>query len=1170
MILLLRCLKGSINTSATPLVLKDIEKGLEHMSDQQNNIELLHKKLNALLSKQKGFAQEIQSLSQEIQRIKNSAISEDAFEEKKIVASEEEKQISTSQETISEKAQTSEVQKPKQHTNATKTNQVRAKLPTRKSNLEKFIGENLINKIGIAILVIGVAIGAKYSIENNLISPLTRIILGYLTGLGLIGFGIKLKAKYENYSAVLQFYAIFLAYKLIANEKFKKSDVVFLMINSFIFFGLGYSILSRHDIGQELLGVFTLINAVIHFIVCAVLFKKKLADRNLFYLVAGMVLIFITIAVPVQLDGNWVTLLWSLEAALLFWIGRTKNVPVYERLSYPLMILAFFSLLQDWSQSYEAYSDEHLSSFMNITFLTSLIFIAAFGFINWINRKEYASADASNKHWMQKFMAFGIPIIFLIAIFGAFYTEIQYYWDKQYWLSAIESSPTEEYPYRTYNSDLRSFGNIWSLNFTLFFVSALAFINIKILKNRILGIVTLGLCLLVTILFLTTGLYIISELRESFIYEDAASSFGTSNFNIGIRYVAIGFFALLMFGIHKLSKAAFMRMNANLVFVAILHISILWILSSELLQWLDLAGSNQTYKLGLSILWGVYSLFLIAYGIYKNNKYLRIGAIALFAGIISPTEVTTEEAINRIHLDFENKNFDWKVVLEGSQNQNEWFTILDDYRVLSIQNEHTDYRFSNLEFPDAKYRFYRVLVKTQEKPELKSAKISVTRKLITTETSELKLYIDSVETEKGWRYSYSEIYYGTLNRIEKNEFTFPTTLAQKFRVSIQNNDNQPLTIAGVSAKGYVHELHARFSKPATYYLAYGKANDRKPQYDIAKAGVKIPKEISSLTLDNIIEKIPNQILPLAYTGIIYLIVEKIHGTILKDHEKKENKFFSAWKAAGIGFISLMILATIAISYIFLSPVSIEQKLYNANLEVFTENENESLKFYDNLNIKSNIDLVTELNELVIPKWQENVKIIESFGTPIYVNDRYPFEKNPPLVPDDNPTGVYKRKVNIPTNWANKQVLLVVGAIKSAAYFWINGEFIGYNQDSKTEVVFDVTKYADTEIDITIQAFRWCDGSYLECQDFWRLSGIEREVYLIARNPIAIVDHHTVASLENNFKDGKLVVNTRVGNITSNTSSGEVLIHLKDDSGTIISTTKTSFECESDYGNRHSF
>ena len=265
-------------------------------------------------------------------------------------------------------------------------------------------------------------------------------------------------------------------------------------------------------------------------------------------------------------------------------------------------------------------------------------------------------------------------------------------------------------------------------------------------------------------------------------------------------------------------------------------------------------------------------------------------------------EVPTEEAINRIHLDFENKNFDWKVVLEGSQNQNEWFTILEDYRVLSIQNEHTDYRFSNLEFPDAKYRFYRVLVKTQEKPELKSAKISVTVKSInklkqytvaslnlnqegkTTildldlkkrlPISYLKINVpeeidyyrnfriealhDSVETEKGWRYSYSEIYYGTLNRIEKNEFTFPTTLAQKFRVSIQNNDDQPLTIAGVSAKGYVHELYARFSKPATYYLAYGKTNDRKPQYDIGQSGVKIPKALSSLTL-GVVQKIPKKV-----------------------------------------------------------------------------------------------------------------------------------------------------------------------------------------------------------------------------------------------------------------------------------------------------------------------
>lgn len=733
------------------------------MADQQNKIDLLHKKLNALLTKQNSFAQEINLLSQEIQQIKDSEISESIFEEKEVVTPKEESARTTHQETTTEKVQTLEVQKPVQKTTPTKT-----KLPKGKSNLEKFIGENLINKIGIVILVIGVAIGAKYSIENNLISPLTRIILGYLTGLGLIGFGIKLKTKYENYSAVLvsgaiaimyfitfaaysfydlfpqtmtfglmllftvfgvvaalnynkqiiahiglvgayaipfllsnnsgnalvllsymaiinvgvlvisfkkdwkplyysafiftwliyvgfstfnyqrdkhfqlallflciffaQFYAIFLAYKLVANEKFKKSDVIFLMLNSFVFFGLGYSILSHHTIGKELLGVFTLANAVVHFIVCVVLFKKKLADRNLFYLVAGMVLVFITIAIPVQLDGNWVTLLWVLEATLLFWIGRSKNVPVYEKLSYPLMLLSFFSLFQDWNEGYRAFFTEgHVNSFMNITFLTSLIFVGAFGFINWINSTSITSANNLKKHWTSTIMTFGIPIIFLLSLYGAFYLEIEYYWDKQYWLSEIQTSVLSQFSYPEFNSDLRNFGDVWLLNYTLFFITALAFVNMKVFKNRILGIATLGLGFLTTLLFLTSGLYVISELRQSFLNEDIAGSFGTSEFNIGIRYIAIGFFAFLMFAIHKLSKAGFMKFNAKLPFVALLHISILWILSSELLQWMDLAGSNQTYKLGLSILWGVYSLFLIAYGIYKNNKYLRIGAIALFA-----------------------------------------------------------------------------------------------------------------------------------------------------------------------------------------------------------------------------------------------------------------------------------------------------------------------------------------------------------------------------------------------------------------------------------------------------------------------------------------------------------------------------------------------------------
>lgn len=738
------------------------------MPEYQDRIDQLNQKLETLLNKQEGFAKELMLLYKEIETLKESGVDQLSVEKettKQPILIEEPSIAITPTETVIEEVQ-KEVPEP-----ITAPEKVRIFIPPEttkrkgKSNLEKFIGENLINKIGIAILVIGIAIGAKYSIENNLISPLTRIILGYLAGLGLIGFGIKLKAKYESYSAVLvsgalailyfitfaaysfydlfpqlmafglmliftifgvvaalnynkqiiahiglvgayavpfllsndsgnvmalftymaiinigilsiafkkhwkplyyaafiftwliygafsvfsydtekhfdtaliflciffvQFYGIFLAYKLKANEEFKKSDVSMLLLNSFIFFGLGYNLLSDHETGRELLGVFTLANAVVHFGVSAVLFKKKLADRNLFYLVSGLVLVFITIAIPVQLNGNWVTLLWVFQAALLFWIGRTKNVLIYEKLSYPLMLLAFFSLAQDWEIVYSTYyQTTYFTTILNINFLSSILFIIAFGGIYWTNKKANAAPE-KRKNWMVRIMNFGIPILFILSIFGAFYLEIEYYFDKLFYESEIPAMAGETSTYPEYNYEIKDFGRIWLLNYTLLFIAALAFVNIKKIKNQIFGIVTLGIGTLVTISFLTGGLFTLSELRQSLLHEDL-SLYDSSSFNIGIRYVAFGFFALVLLALHKLSKANFMRININIQFELFLHVAILWVLSSELLNWMDFAGSSQTYKLGLSILWGVYSLFLIALGIYQSKKYLRIGAIVLF------------------------------------------------------------------------------------------------------------------------------------------------------------------------------------------------------------------------------------------------------------------------------------------------------------------------------------------------------------------------------------------------------------------------------------------------------------------------------------------------------------------------------------------------------------
>ncbi|MEO0526172.1 MAG: glycoside hydrolase family 2 TIM barrel-domain containing protein [Bacteroidota bacterium] len=197
--------------------------------------------------------------------------------------------------------------------------------------------------------------------------------------------------------------------------------------------------------------------------------------------------------------------------------------------------------------------------------------------------------------------------------------------------------------------------------------------------------------------------------------------------------------------------------------------------------------------------------------------------------------------------------------------------------------------------------------------------------------------------------------------------------------------------------------------------------------------------------------------------------------------------------------------------------------------------------------------------LAVPaNWELN-----GYGTPIYVNDRYPFPKHPPHVPEENPMGIYKKKIVLPKNWRGKEVFFVVGAIKSASYFWVNGHFMGYNQDSKTEVVFNITPYISDTIDITIQTFRWCDGSYLECQDFWRISGIERSVYLRAQNSVYIADHHSIATLENNYVNGKLEVRTILKNKSNKLTNGKIDIILRDKTSGLLLKSSSPYSCESD-------
>ncbi|HIN40209.1 MAG TPA: DUF2339 domain-containing protein [Flavobacteriales bacterium] len=744
------------------------------MINDQDKINQLHDKLEILLKRQTDFSSEINNLRIELDSLKAAGTKESPETEEikedgpltdtgieiktvKAGADDQSNQQQAAEEPI--QYSTPEGNKP----------------PKIKLDFEKFIGENLINKIGIAITVIGVAIGANYSIENNLISPLTRIILGYLAGIGLLGFGMKLKKKYENYSAVLvsgaiailyfitysaysfydlipqvfafalmviftsftvvaainynkqiiahiglvgayavpfllsegsgkvavlfsymaiinigilviafrkywkplyyssfgltwlmyflwygskyqvsehfgmaltflsifyvTFYLTFLAYKLLQKEKFEIADILLLLANSFIFYGIGYAILSDHQTGKQLLGLFTLGNAIVHFVVSAVIYRQKLVDKNLFYLVSGLVLVFITIAIPVQLDGNWVTLLWVGESALLFWIGRTKNVPIYEKLSYLLMLLALFSIAQDWSIVYNNYYPENpetrLTPLLNINFLTSLLFIVAFGFINFLyQNKNYPSALDLHKGF-SKIVNFSIPAILLLTLYYAFRMEIASYWDQLFLDSALTIKPDgEEYHVDYWNYDLGRFKTIWIINYSLLFVSILSFLNFKKLRNQQLGLINLILNTITIAVFLFQGLYVLSELRESYLEQTLSEYYHRGGFNIEIRYISFALIALALVSCLKYIRWDFSNRDFKIGFDILLHISVLWIASSELINWMDIAESTQSYKLGLSILWGVYSLLMICLGFWRKKKHIRIGAFALFGATL--------------------------------------------------------------------------------------------------------------------------------------------------------------------------------------------------------------------------------------------------------------------------------------------------------------------------------------------------------------------------------------------------------------------------------------------------------------------------------------------------------------------------------------------------------
>ncbi|MFD2036953.1 glycoside hydrolase family 2 TIM barrel-domain containing protein [Belliella marina] len=182
---------------------------------------------------------------------------------------------------------------------------------------------------------------------------------------------------------------------------------------------------------------------------------------------------------------------------------------------------------------------------------------------------------------------------------------------------------------------------------------------------------------------------------------------------------------------------------------------------------------------------------------------------------------------------------------------------------------------------------------------------------------------------------------------------------------------------------------------------------------------------------------------------------------------------------------------------------------------------------------------------------------KGYGTPIYVNHPFEFEiKNPQppfITHQDQPAGVYRRNVSIPEDWEGQRIFIHLGAVKSAFRLYVNGEYIGLGKDSKLESEFELTDFLTPGNNlIAIEVRRWNDGSFLEAQDFWRISGIQRNVYLYSRPSVHFYDLHVKSPLTNNYKDGDLNFTVELWNRTDKEQDGNaVKASLYDAEGNLI-------------------
>lgn len=426
----------------------------------------------------------------------------------------------------------------------------------------------------------------------------------------------------------LIFYGATLIYRLVTEELSMVENAALILTNSFIFYGFGYAIVDSRESLRGFEGLFTVAHAAFHSFVAQMASRIRPLADDVVQVLTILILTFATIAVPVQFDGNFVTLIWAAEAAILFVYGRLRKIELFEYFSYPLMWLAVASMAVDWTTAFFErtweVSEFNRQPLYNGDLVTALVFVTAFAVIFVVNRDErYEPAIDKN---YAKIFGYLVGAVALFVLYNAFRIEIGNYFHIRR-VEELGRSLTLG-PAR---SDLWLFNVSWQLIYTMLFLAGTAFVNLKKARSRMLAFAGSFLGLLNLFVFVTVGMFLMYELRVSYLTNESAGIM-----NVAIRFIAYAATSALLFSLFRYSRdtlmteqidAKILRLGFEAVFTTTLFITA----SCELVNLMAQFNIADGTKLGLSILWGVFALGMVVVGIAQDKKHLRIAAIILLA-----------------------------------------------------------------------------------------------------------------------------------------------------------------------------------------------------------------------------------------------------------------------------------------------------------------------------------------------------------------------------------------------------------------------------------------------------------------------------------------------------------------------------------------------------------